>query len=58
MRILTESFDKETYFDILVSEQDFEALKEFNLLSQSIEILGQKINLGLKIDQDEENDDW
>lgn len=54
MRIQAECFENETYFDVLVSEEDFEALKEFNLISRTIEIWGQKINLGLKIDANEE----
>lgn len=58
MRIVRDRCDGEDYVDVLMTEQDLECIKEYCLLSGTVEISGQKFNLGFKIDVEAENLGW
>lgn len=52
MRIVHEIFEGELYIDQYVSDQEFDILKDFGILSFPYFIGDQKINLGLKIGEE------
>lgn len=57
MKIVQEIFDKEYYVDQILSQQDFDALRDYMVLSFPCSIDGKKVNLGLKVELYDDVDD-
>jgi len=57
MKIVQEIFDKEHYIDQILSQEDFEALRDYMVLSFPCSIDGKKVNLGLKVELYEDGED-
>ena len=57
MKIVHEKIGKESFLELSVTPKEYEMIKEYFIISKKIDLQGEEINVGIKMDLNEEFSD-